>query len=193
MRDLFGSTNYIEFGVLETILSSSNAVNKLLHFEENMDLFERRYTFEDYISNLDSYLYGVSILPDIELSIIKKYVNNYINYLYIPLIELDNLYIVKSRFIKEIINLKNNKSKINDKYKDFILLEIYMKLNNVVKINGDGLRTILSKLISDEFFLEYLTIYYDIYNDKSFIKNLYFNNKELKGVLEEKFNFISEL
>jgi len=41
MRDLFGSTKYIKFGVLETILSSSNAVNDLLELEEQKKLEQK--------------------------------------------------------------------------------------------------------------------------------------------------------
>lgn len=189
MRDLFGSTNFIKFGVVETILSSSDAVNRLLHGEEDGNL-EEGYTLDDYLSNIDSYLYGLALLPIDNVSEAKVWIKNYILYLYIPLIEKDSMYIVKSRFVSEIFKIKDNSSRIDDSIKDFILSEVYGYLSSAVSFKEDELQERLKFLINDELFLEYLIIYYDIYRNSKFIKDIYLDNEELREDLISLFGFL---
>jgi len=189
MRDLFGSTNFIKFGVVETILSSSNAVNELLHAEEDETL-EKGYTLDDYLSNIDSYLYGLVLLPIDEKSDAKKWIRNYVLYLYIPLIEKDSLYVVKSRFVSEIFKLKLGISRIDESIKDYILTDIYTYLDNAISFKEEELQERLKELINDELFLEYLLIYYDIYRNKNYIKDIYIDNEKLRSDMDSLFDFL---
>ncbi len=189
MRDLFGSTNFIKFGVVETILSSSDAVNRLLHGEED-EILEEGYTLDDYLSNLDSYLYGLVFLPIDEESNAKTWIRNYIMYLYIPLIEKDSLYVLKSRFVSEIFKLKNGTSRIDNSIKDYILSSVYSFLENAVSFKEDELQLKLKTMIDDELFLEYLLIYYDIFENKDFIKDIYIDNEELRSDMNSLFDFL---
>lgn len=189
MRDLFGSTNFIKFGVVETILSSSDAVNRLLHGEEDGNL-EEGYTLDDYLSNIDSYLYGLALLPVDDVSEARAWIKNYILYLFIPLIEKDSIYIVKSRFVSEIFKIKDNASRIDDSLKEFILSEVYEYLSSAVNFKEDELQEKLKTLVSDELFLEYLIIYYDIYRNSEYIKDIYLDNEKLREDLISLFGFL---
>jgi len=144
MRDLFGSTKYIKFGVLETILSSSNAVNDLLELEEQKKL-EGDFSFLDYLANLDSYLYGLIKLPSNDTKNLEIWINNYIKYLYIPLIEKDCIYLVKSRLIGELSKVKNKDSEIGDNLKD-ICLETLDFILATVEYKKEELEHILNAL-----------------------------------------------
>jgi len=177
MRDLFGSTKYIKFGVLETILSSSNAVNDLLNLEDNKTLDEE-YSFLDYLSNLDSYLYGIILLPPEDLSKIKTWINNYINYLYIPLIKKDSLYLVKSKFIGEIFKLRIGSSRIDLKVKS-LCMSVLKSLEKDVSDLKKDIENKLENLVNDEQIIEYLKIYKSIYNDLYFIKKIIYENNKL--------------
>jgi len=154
MRDLFGSTSFIEFEVLETILGSSDAVKKILHGEDNL------YKLEDYVSNMDSYLYGVSIIPPEDVTLVNLWIKNYIDYLYIPLINTDSLYIVKSRFIKEILN---KTSRMDKKVRTYINDEIYNEIRRIIVYNKEILQSRLSDLRNDKNIESYLKNYYSIY------------------------------
>lgn len=189
MRDLFGSTSFIKFGVVETILSSSNAVNELLHGEED-EILEEGYTLDDYLSNIDSYLYGLVLLPIDKISEAKTWIKNYILYLYIPLLERDSLYALKSRFVSEIFKLKLGNSRIDDSIKDYILSDIYNYLDNVVSFKENELQERLNSLVDDELFLEYLLIYYDIYRNKEYVKNIYIDNEKLRNDMDSLFDFL---
>lgn len=189
MRDLFGSTSFIKFGVVETILSSSNAVNELLHGEEDENL-EEGYTLDDYLSNIDSYLYGLVLLPIDKVNEAKIWIRNYILYLYIPLLERDSLYALKSRFVSEIFKLKTGVSRIDDSIKKYILSDIYSYLENAVSFKEYELQERLNDLTHDELFLEYLLIYYDIYKNKDYIKSIYIDNHELRNDMDSLFDFL---
>lgn len=188
MKDLFDSTKYIEFGVLETILSNSNMVNNLLEFENNKKFFEERYSFLDYLSNLDSYLYGLVLLPPENINDLKIWINNYINYLYIPLISSDCLYIVKSKLISEISKLSYNNSRINEKVLD-LCQDILSKIKLSVWENKELLEHKLKNMINHEFIIDYLINYYNVYKNKEYIKEL-FCTYEVLHSMNEKFDFL---
>ena len=189
MRDLFSSTYFIKFGVVETILSSKNAVNELLHADEEKKL-EEGYTLDDYLSNIDSYLFGLVLLPIEDFDSAKKWIKNYIMYLYIPLIEKDSLYILKSRFINEIFKLKKGSSRIDISIRDYILKDIYMCLENAICFKEEDLQDKLNGLVNDELFLEYLLIYYNIYGNQDFIKDIYLENSDLRNDMDSLFDFL---
>ena len=84
MRDLFNSTNFIKFREIETILRSSDAVNKIIEKAINNQI-NGKYSLDDYLSNIDSYLYGIVQLPSNNIEEIKEWIKNYIQYLYITL------------------------------------------------------------------------------------------------------------
>lgn len=188
MRDLFGSTKYIEFEVLETILSSSNAVNSLLEYEDNKNIFEERYTFLDYLSNLDSYLYGLMLLPPEDITKLKIWINNYIKYLYLPLIEKDNLFIVKSKVISEIIKIKKYTTRIDKKITEICTSILDLILVNIRNKKQD-LEIKILKELENENIIDYLVNYYNIYEDKKFIKELY-HKKESLYHIKDKFDFL---
>lgn len=173
MRDLFGSTKYIKFGVLETILSSSNAVSDLLKLEGLENNLEEDFSFLDYVSNLDSYLYGLIILPPEDIKKLSIWLNNYINNLYIPLLEKDSLYLVKSKLISEIFKLKTQNSKIDPKLKN-TCLRVLDILESVSESYKKEIETSLEKRIDDEYIKDYLKIYNTIYNDNCFLKKMDF-------------------
>lgn len=173
MRDLFGSTKYIKFGVLETILSSSNAVSDLLKLEGLENNLEEDFSFLDYVSNLDSYLYGLIILPPEDIKKLSIWLNNYINNLYIPLLEKDSLYLVKSKLISEIFKLKTQNSKIDPKLKN-TCLRVLDTLENVSESYKKEIEISLEKRIDDEHIKDYLKIYNTIYNDNCFLKKMDF-------------------
>ncbi len=187
MRDLFGSTKYIKFGVLETILSSSNAVNDLLELEEQKKL-EGDFSFLDYLANLDSYLYGLIKLPSNDTKNLEIWINNYIKYLYIPLIEKDCIYLVKSRLIGELSKVKNKDSEIGDNLKD-ICLETLDFILATVEYKKEELERKLTSMINDEYIQEFLINYYNIYEDKEFIKTIYYENENLYK-MKDKFDFL---
>jgi hypothetical protein len=189
MRDLFGSTNFIKFGVVETILSSSDAVTKLLNGEEEGSL-ESGYTLDDYLSNIDSYLYGLVMLPVEDNSKLELYIRNYILYLFIPLIEKDSLYIVKSRFVDEIFKLESDNSRIDASIREFILSDITLYLKSVFDSKEEEVQIKLKNFINSEYFLEYLNNYFDIYRNKSFVEDIYFNNENVRDILISHFDFL---
>lgn len=190
MRDLFGSTSFIKFRVLETILSSSDAINKLLEFEKNKNEFQGDYTFLDYLSNIDSYLYGLVIFPSVDDKNIKKWLNNYIHYLYIPLIKRDSIYILKSRLIIEIFKIKDEKSRINENIKSYIKNDIFNYLEEVVLNNEESLIEKLDNLQNEEEFVEYLLNYYSIYKNRKYIEKVYINNYKLREKLSSLYEFL---
>lgn len=190
MRDLFGSTSFIRFRTLETILSSSDAVTKLLNFESNKELFEEDYTIEDYLSNIDSYLYGLVIFPSLDNVNLREWIKNYIMYLYVPLIEKDSKYIIKSKLIGEIFKIKYKKSRINESISQYILSDILVYLENLVLDREDEVINILDSIQDDEMFLDYLENYYSIYNNKEYIKDVYIKNDSLKEELMNSYEFL---
>lgn len=189
MRDLFGSTNFIKFGVVETILNSSDAITKLLNGEEDGNL-ESGYSLDDYLSNIDSYLYGLVLLPIDDNSKLKLWIKNYILYLYIPLIEKDSIYIVKSRFVDEIFKLETLNSRIDSSIKDFILNDIINYLKSAINSREEEVQRKLMEYIDSEYFLEYLVNYYDIYRNKNYIKDIYMNNEKIRNRLYSQFDFL---
>lgn len=189
MRDLFGSTNFIKFGIVETILSSSDAVNNLLQHEED-GVLEEGYVFNDYLSNIDSYLYGLVLLPVSNVCEVKKWIRNYIFYLYIPLVLKDVIYIVKSRFVREIIKIKSKECRIDESIRSFIITDVYDFLINTINLKEDELKSRLDKFVKDELFLEYLVVYYDIYKNKEYVIEVYLNNEELRESLKQIFDFV---
>lgn len=182
MKDLFNSTNFIKFEVLETILNSSDIVNKLLS--------EEKSTLDDYLSNIDSYLYGLVLLPKNDTKKVKTWIKNYILHLYIPIIEKDTLYIVKSRFVSEIFKLKTSTSRIDDSLKNYLLNNIYKYLKNTINSKEDELQIRLNNIKHDELYLDYLQIYYDIYSNKEYIKNIYIDNEKLRNKMNDLFDFL---
>lgn len=188
MRDLFGSTKYIKFGVLETILNSSNAVNDLFELEGQENI-EGDYTFIDYISNLDSYLYGLIQLPPENKIRLKLWINNYIKYLYIPLVEKDCIYIVKSRFMGEMGKVKKPNTKIDKSIQEICNEIIEFTLTQIEK-EKTKIENKLITILEEENIIEYLINYYNIYNDKEFIKKIYYENEKLKEI-KNKFEFLT--
>lgn len=154
MRDLFGSTSFIEFEVLETILGSSDAVKKIL------DEKDSAYKLEDYISNIDSYLYGISIIAPKDIEEVKLWISNYIDNLYIPLIKRDSLYIVKSRLIKEILS---DSSRMDTRVREYVDDIIYDKVKSIIDDNKEILQTKLANVRNDKNLSFYLDNYYNIY------------------------------
>jgi len=189
MRDLFGSTNFITFGVVETILSSSDAVDKLLHGEET-GILEKGYTLDDYLSNIDSYLYGLLLLPIDNIDEVKIWIKNYILYLFIPLIEKSPLYIVKSRFICEIFKLNDSSSRIQDNIREFILEDLYKYLDSSIKSKEDEVKESLLKYIDQDVFIDYIVNYFYIYSNKMFIQDVYISNERLRDDLKSLFEFL---
>ncbi len=176
MRDLFGSTSFIKFEVLETILSSSDELESLLTKKEDS-------SFLDLISNLDSYLYGLIMLKK-ENDEIKKWLNNYIFILYMNLIKRNSLYIVKSYLLKEIMNVDNDSSRIDITIKDYIK-EIKEKIKETIQNSKTNLEKELEKIYD----IGFLKNYYEIYKDKSFITKIS-KDKNKKEELKKEFDFL---
>jgi len=188
MRDLFDSTNFIKFGDVETILSSSDAVTKLIEGEQVIS--EDRYTLNDYLSNLDSYLYGVVQLLGENIEEIKKWIFNYIEYLYIPLVNRNPLYIVKSRFINEIFKLEENRSRIDENLKSYLLDRIIIDLKYDFDLKEQIVEELLLENKDEKNFIEYLVNYYNIYRNKEYINKIYRDNESFRIELEKRFDFL---
>ncbi len=176
MRDLFGSTSFIKFRVLETILSSNIELKKLLERENDKD-------FLDYVSNIDSYLYGI-ILLKVENNDVKLWLNNYIFDFYIPLINKNSLYIVKSYLLKEILNVNEKNSRIDESIKSFIK-EINTKIKDTIYNKQEDLKNKLKENLD----IDYIKNYYQIYKDKSFIIDLSCN-KNIRNELLKIYDFL---
>ena len=189
MRDLFNSTNFIKFREIETILRSSDAVNKIIEKAINNQI-NGKYSLDDYLSNIDSYLYGIVQLPSNNIEEIKEWIKNYIHYLYIPLVNKEPLYIIKSRFINEIFKLENNSSKINEELQSFIESKIITYLKNTFDQKEEIIEKEIDEKLKDKNIIEYLKNYYNIYKNKKHIKKIYLNNEDLQRELEKTFEFL---
>ncbi len=163
MIDLFGSTKFIKIEVVETILSSSEEVKKI---------YKDKINIKDYLSNFDSYLYGVLMLPNRDINKVIDMLNNYIKYMYIPLIKEDSFYIVKSRLISEIMKIKYNKSKIYDKYIKIIKKEYKEIFNKIIDSKEEVEKRIIDNKTKEDI-KDILINYYAIYEDKQFVYRIY--------------------
>lgn len=156
MKDLFKSTSFIEFKKIEKILNNRESLNEILNLKREND----KYTFDDYISNIDSYLYGFSILPPKDLDDVILWIRNYVNYLYIPLINRNSLYILKCKFI---INLIKDSSLVNVKIKDCLGEDFILKLKEIIlSKKQDILNLINSMELNKEI---YLDNYYKVFDN----------------------------
>ncbi len=185
MKDLFGCANFIKFKYLEIILGNSSELSKLI----DCNNYEK-YSIDDYVSNMDSYLYGLIIFPMENISELKIWIKNYIIYLYIPLIERDKSYIYKSKLVSEIFKIKNDKSRCESKIKDFILNNIFKFLEGTLYNYEEEVIKLLDENIESDMFLDYLDNYYTIYKNKDYIRKIYFNNEKLRSELISKYDFL---
>lgn len=148
MKDLFKNTSFIEFKKIEKILRSKESLNEILNFHgEN-----QKYTFDDYISNIDSYLYGFSILPPEDLNDLILWIHNYINYLYIPLVKNKSLYVLKCNFAT---NLIKDESLVNMKVKENLGEDFLLELKRIIfSRKQDILNEIDSTKLNKEIYLD---------------------------------------
>lgn len=187
MKDLFYNTKFIKFELLETILNSTNLLNKLLYNID--DPVFCGYTLDDYISNIDSYLFGLVLMPSNDSKELIKWIKNYMFYLFIPVIEVNSIYIVKSKLISEIFKINSSSSRIVNDMKSLILEEVFLSLKDKVFSKEEDIQNIILK--QDDFFLDYLIRYYDIYENKNFIKNIYINYNDIRDDLISLFPFLN--
>lgn len=167
---------YIPISFIEDLLNSK----KIESFLKEYKHYNNNYTLLDYISNMESYIYAYLML-DIEndqLLYIVDILNNYINFVILPLSKRKPLILIKSKLCKIMIKIyNNNEVEINPNCVDYIKSFPHSHLYMTFSSNKSVIKSKIIALNS----IRLLSLYLEMTNETSFLFETYFNVKKMRN------------
>ena len=167
---------YIPINKIEEILETKKLDNFLNEYKK----YSKDYTLNDYITNIESYMYGYLMLDtnNDEIIYIVEKIYKYIDGVIIPLSKKNPTIFLKSKISKILIKIYNNINvEVNQHCKDYISefphSSIYMSFTS----NKNRIKDKIVSLKS----LTLLSTYIEITQDTKYLFDIYFSIKKLRN------------
>ena len=163
---------YIPINEIEKILETKQ-IEKIIKTKT------KKYTLNEYIINIESYIYAYLMLDlnNDNIIYIMNCIGKYIEHIIIPLAEKDSLIFLKSKICEILLKTsKNIKTEINNECTEYIQAFPYNNLYNKFNNISDKIK---KKIISEKS-VKYLIKYMNIIDDQTFLYNTYYTKENLR-------------